>query len=384
MTHWHARSAGLALGMIFVAVAGCGGGGLVSGALGAGGNVADASLSADVAVGPAGTGGTIGADLATAPADAAVPMGGGGVGGFGGATGRGGSVADASLGADVAVGPVGTGGTTGADLATAPADAAVDVPMGVGGAGGLGGVTGRGGMSDGPGSGGISGSGGVLDAGSVPGSDAGPSEDSGATANPYVWVAIQDTEQIACTTNAPGADIDAVALVGSSGVLGVGRIGTAVFTPNPLGDACANADCNGGNCKYAAISKTIPESTLVAYTEGAQDGMVNAVGNDTGYLSLNGGALQIQIGDLTGSGPAKALKSGEMIEVFELDKTYIAAGSAPVTCSCLPEHYTVTLQTASGLALTLKPGILAADNVTCAALAATSTEGCGSTVFLVP
>jgi hypothetical protein len=205
------------------------------------------------------------------------------------------------------------------------------------------------------------------------------------TADPYIWVVIQDTEQVACTTNGPGADIDAVELVSGTGTpLGWGRTGWAKFTPNPRGDACANADCSGGNCKYAAISTTFTEADLVARTTGVQDGQVNAATSDVGYFSLNGGTLQIQIGDLTGAGLAQELMQGDQIKVYEVDKTYISDGYAPANCSCLPEHYTVSIQTAKGATLPLKPTLLAAENTTCAALTTASTDGCGTTLFVVP
>ena len=205
-------------------------------------------------------------------------------------------------------------------------------------------------------------------------------------ADPYVWVVVQDTEQKACTTNGPGADIDAVELVSSAGVpLGWGKTGSASFTPNPAGNACENVDCNGGNCKYAAISSTFSAANLVARTEGIQDGQVNASTSDIGYFSLNGGTLQIQIGDLTGAGVAQAIKKGDQIKVYEVDQTYITDGYAPASCSCLPEHYTVSVQTAAGAYLKLTPTLIeSADNTTCAALTATSTEGCGTTLFVVP
>ena len=210
--------------------------------------------------------------------------------------------------------------------------------------------------------------------------------EAGTSPDPYTWIAVQDTEQKACTTVGPGADIDAVALVSQTGaMLGYGKIGTAVFTVNPMGNACENVDCSGGNCKYAAISKTFLGETLVGYTEGPPDGLVQAVGDDAGYLSLNAGTLQIQVGDVTGTGPAKPLQSGDYIQVFEVDKTYIASGSAPATCSCLPEHFTVFLQTASGSLLSLAPVVIdQAWNTTCTALTALSTEGCGTTMFQVP
>jgi hypothetical protein len=204
-------------------------------------------------------------------------------------------------------------------------------------------------------------------------------------ADPYLWVVVQDTEQIACSTNGPGADIDAVALWSSAGTaLGWGKIGTATYTANPLGNSCENVDCKGGNCKYAAIGTTFDELALIAYTEGEKDGFVQDVGDDAGYFSLNGGTLQIQIGDLTGNGLAKSLKSGDMIKVFEVDKTYITSGDAPATCVCGPEHYTVTLQSDGGKLLPLTPVLLAAENTTCTPLTALSVDGCGTTVFMVP
>jgi hypothetical protein len=105
----------------------------------------------------------------------------------------------------------------------------------------------------------------------------------------------------------------------------------------------------------------------------------------TGYFSLNAGTLEIQIGDPTSLPPAKTLKSGDYIKVFEVDQSYVAASAAYPTCTCAPEHYTVTALSATGntvvplIAKQLDPA-----NTTCAALTATSTEGCGSTVFVVP
>ena len=204
--------------------------------------------------------------------------------------------------------------------------------------------------------------------------------------DPYVWVVVQDTEQKACATNGPGVDVDAVALVSAVGPLGYGKIGTAVFTINPLGNACENTDCSGGNCKYAWNGTTFLAETLVSCTEGPPDGVVLAVGDDSGYFSLNAGTLQIQIGDLTGGGAAKQLKSGDYIQVYEVDKSYIASGSAPATCACLPEHYTVSLQSLSGASvIPLTPVVIdTVNNTTCAPLTVASTEGCGTTMFMVP
>jgi hypothetical protein len=230
-----------------------------------------------------------------------------------------------------------------------------------------------------------------ADAAVVPGSDAAvlPGPDSGTppTTDPYIWVVIQDTEQVACSTTGPGSDIDAVAKLDATGKpLGWGRKTTAAYTPNPKGYACDNVDCAKGNCKYAANSSTFTQADLVARTEGPADATVGSgTADDTGYFSLNAGALSIQIGDITGGGIGQELKSGDWIAVYEVDKTYIDSKAAPASCSCLPEHYTVSLQSASGAKiLPLTPRTLSDSNTTCAALTATSTEGCGTTVFGVP
>lgn len=232
------------------------------------------------------------------------------------------------------------------------------------------------------------GDGGDLDGGTIITTyDAAPTPIDVAPVDPYVWVVVQDTEQKACATNGPGVDVDAVALISAAGtVLGYGKIGMAVFTINPLGNACENIDCSGGNCKYAWNGTTFLPETLVSYTEGPPDAIVQAVGDDAGYFSLNAGTLQIQMGDLSGMGAAKQLKSGDYIQVFEVDKGYIASGSAPATCACLPEHYTVFVQSLSGdSVIPLTPVVIdTTNNTTCAPLTAASTEGCGTTMFMVP
>jgi hypothetical protein len=216
---------------------------------------------------------------------------------------------------------------------------------------------------------------------------AAPAVDTAPPPVTYAWVVIQDTEQVACATNGPGADIDAVVLYDATGVLGVGLRGSATFTKNPGGWACSKDTCGASgtaDCKYAANSDTYTEADLVARTEGPADATVDATLADTGYFSLNAGTLQMQIGDATGAGLAQALKSGDYIKVYEVDQSYIASGAAFAGCICGPEHYTVAVQTAAGATVQLKAVQLDAYNTTCTALAATSVEGCGSTVFMVP
>jgi hypothetical protein len=215
-----------------------------------------------------------------------------------------------------------------------------------------------------------------------------PAIDTAPPVEPLVWLSIQDTEQVACATNGPGTDIDAVVLYDATGTLGVGLRGSAVFTMNPGGWACPQDTCGSSgtaDCKYAANSDTYTEADLVARTEGPADATVDATLADTGYFALNAGTLQIQVGDALGNPPAQVLKSRDYIKVFEVDQSYVASGAAYAGCTCAPEHYTVTAMSATGntivplTALQLDPY-----NTTCAPLTATSTEGCGSTVFVVP
>ena len=207
---------------------------------------------------------------------------------------------------------------------------------------------------------------------------------SPVVADPYVWVVIQDTEQIACTTNGPGADIDAVALQDAQGsIRGYGKVGTAIYTPNS-GVACTNAVCNGAVCKYAANGGVYTLADLQSRTEGPADATVSATTDDQGYFSLNAGTLQMNIGAVDGTGAALEIKSGDYIYVYEVDQYYVSTGAAYPTCTCPPENYTVYVQTAAGAFKPATPVLLDPNNTTCAPLTATSTEGCGTTTFVVP
>jgi hypothetical protein len=206
-----------------------------------------------------------------------------------------------------------------------------------------------------------------------------------AAPDPYLYVVIQDTEQVACNTNGPGVDVDAVALQDSDAagtVLGYGKVGTAKYTANPGGDACAL--CNTTKpCKYAANGGLFTVADLQTRTEGLPDGVVNATTDDQGYFSLNAGTLQIKIGAVDGTGAALQPKSGQFIYVYEVDQGYVTATNG---CTCAPEHFTVRLQTASGAySAQLKPYAPSAANAAlCTANPGTAVDGCGSSVFLIP
>jgi hypothetical protein len=208
--------------------------------------------------------------------------------------------------------------------------------------------------------------------------------ETGAAAG-YTYVFIRDEEFAQPTffcsaSDAPGADIDAVALIRNDTVVGYTMKGSAAFTPENV--ACAPADCAGGNCKYASSSTTFSQTDLVSRTEGPPDAVVNQSTDDSGYMALNGGSLQFQIGDVLGNVPAQTILSGDHLKVFEVDQSYKTNSNG---CVCTPAHYQLWVQNGAG-SLQLKPSQF--DPVNSSACGATSapgdTLGCGTTVFAVP
>jgi hypothetical protein len=205
----------------------------------------------------------------------------------------------------------------------------------------------------------------------------------------YSFVSIVDLERKAdanfsCSeTNGPGSDIDAVALLRDGKVVGYGLTGSAAFARGGAPDECANSACSGGNCKYASISSTFSEADLVARTLGPPDAVVNKSSDDKGYLSLNGGTLQLQIGDNSGKGSAQTFKSGDQIKVFEVDQAQKTDANG---CVCKPEHYQVIIQDKDGSSLALKPVQFIPENSDVCGTAPGPTDlyGCGTTAFAVP
>ncbi len=223
---------------------------------------------------------------------------------------------------------------------------------------------------------------GTYDPGPFPTQDAAPVEaDTAPALTLYTHLAIQDTESKACTTNGPGADIDAVALVDATGaVLGTGLAGSATFTPAPA-PSCTDAECSGGKCKYAYpyVSPSL--------VEGPEDGVVgDAKTPDEGYFSLNGGTVQVEIGDDLGT--PLYLKKGDLIRVSEVDHLYFNTTN---NCVCKPETFQVVAQN-DAESVTLVPMMLdpanlastAKDATLCPAIALGDTSGCGTTVFVIP
>jgi hypothetical protein len=207
----------------------------------------------------------------------------------------------------------------------------------------------------------------------------------------YTWIAIQDVERsetaaFTCgATNGPGADIDAVALVRGGLAVGYGMKTSANYAPGLAAESCANTECSGANCKYASISTKFSPAVLAARTEGLPDAIVNKSTDDEGYMSLNAGLLQIQIGDTVGGGTVgQQIQSGDQIMVYEVDQNYKSDTNG---CVCTPEHYEVWIQGDTTVTpVQLMPAQYnAANAATCgAAPTALDTLGCGTTTFLVP
>jgi hypothetical protein len=124
-----------------------------------------------------------------------------------------------------------------------------------------------------------------------------------------------------------------------------------------------------------------------ARAEGIADAKSYANMTDTGYVSLNTGVLWLQIGGATGNAPVQELSSGDTLKVHEVDKVYIALGSAPADCRCQPEKYTVYAYVEKGEVATrvqLNATKYATENTSECGATPTGNLGCGTTDFVVP
>jgi len=219
--------------------------------------------------------------------------------------------------------------------------------------------------------------------------DAGIATDSSTSdsdaASGYNYVFIRDLEALQSTfscsaTKAPGTDIDAVALIRKGQAVGYLMKGSAVFEAESV--ACSPADCSGSDCTYASSSSTIGQTDLISRTEGPPDAVIHGSTNDTGYMALNGGSLQFQIGDVRGDGPAQTISSGDRIKVFEVDQSYKTTSNG---CVCTPAHYQLWVQDSAGSAPLDPAQFDPANSATCGATPSAGDHlGCGTTVFAVP
>lgn len=184
------------------------------------------------------------------------------------------------------------------------------------------------------------------------GTGAGPSDavgdaDSGtATAALFTSIVIRDRSADPAFINgkcgaSPGTDLDCVGLYRGGKLIAVGMPGTATYTSAQV-NSCANTH----NASTSA--------------EGPLDGYMTADNaKDSGYISLNGGALEIQFGacktgihitNCDGRGDLVAIESGDEIDVWEVDRNYLTAsgtgadGHAWDGCACYADEYEVDLR----------------------------------------
>jgi hypothetical protein len=210
----------------------------------------------------------------------------------------------------------------------------------------------------------------------------------GALASGYTYVAIIDVERqekgtdFSCSdSNGPGSDIDAVALIRKGEIVGYGLVDSAVYNEIQV-NQCKNDDCPDDDCKYTNLSKSLKSADLIASTAGAPNAEISKDGDDKGYQSLNGGTLQIRIGNKDGKEPGQDIRSGDQIKVFEVDQTKKTDSNG---CACAPEKYQVVLQRGQDN-LTLRPSQFdKANSSVCGASPSSDSQlGCGTTVFDVP
>ena len=116
-------------------------------------------------------------------------------------------------------------------------------------------------------------------------------------------------------------------------------------------------------CRIWACTARCSSSSPAASAAGPLDGHVYASNPDTGYISLNGGSLEIQFGacvtgstitDCDGAGSVVEVMSGDEIDVWEVDGSYKAGsgtaadGNAYAGCACYADEYQVDLRPAIG------------------------------------
>jgi hypothetical protein len=210
----------------------------------------------------------------------------------------------------------------------------------------------------------------------------------GSVASGYTYVAIIDVERqqkgtnFSCSdSNGPGSDIDAVALIRKGEIVGYGLLGSSIYTESD-DNKCKSEECPDEDCKYTESSKSLKFEDLLASTAGPPDAEVNKSGDDKGYLSLNGGTLQIRIGNKDGKEPGQDIRAGDQIKVFEVDLTKKTDSNS---CVCAPEKYQVVLQQGQDN-LPLRPSQFdKANSSVCGASPSSDSQlGCGTTVFDVP
>jgi hypothetical protein len=221
---------------------------------------------------------------------------------------------------------------------------------------------------------------------SEPAPSAPPGFDGGATDGTvpisrgagFAAILIRDMASVRCeTTSSPGADIDSIEVIEGNSITGVGLLGSAIYTAAAQ-PACAPEACSDKTCKYSS-----PD--LASRVEGRRDATVNPAGvMDAGYLALNGGSVQLLIGDREGQGPPRRIPPGAKVRVYEVDLFYKQNGLTTPDCACPAEQYEVYALPASGSmdgAVRLVSPVFEPSN---APQCMDAMAGCGTTILSVP
>jgi hypothetical protein len=127
-------------------------------------------------------------------------------------------------------------------------------------------------------------------------------------------------------------------------------------------------------------------SGAASRAEGAPDGRVSAAAPDSGFIALNTGVLWLEIGSVSGDGPAQEIRSGDTVQVYEIDRYYVEVGSA-TECLCPPDGYGVYAYVSRDLTaerIALLPIKYQPENATSCGTSPSAALGCGTTEFRVP
>lgn len=163
-----------------------------------------------------------------------------------------------------------------------------------------------------------------------------------------IWDKSQDPGYIngKCGTS-PGTDLDCVGLYRGGTLIAVGKPGTASFVAPAVASPCT----------------VTANKSQASAAEGPLDAHVYASDPDTGYISLNGGSLEIQFGacvsgttitDCDGAGAVVPIQTGDQVGIWEVDGTYKAGGSDPQSgnafdgCVCYADQYQVDFRPTVG------------------------------------
>ena len=170
----------------------------------------------------------------------------------------------------------------------------------------------------------------------------------------YASVVIRDRSADPAFVNgkcgpSPGMDLDCVGLYRGGTLLAVGK---------------TNAASAGETTTYTpGTSNCVNLYNSATSADGPLDGHSYADKPDTGYISLNGGAIEIHFGacvngtnitNCDGAGVHVDIQAGDEIDVWELDGNYLtgsgtgADGNAWDGCNCYADEYEVDLQPTTG------------------------------------